>query len=92
MADAKRTRVRPNVSALVDEALADGGTVIIKRPGRRDVAIIPAERLRDLDTTDYLMSSPKNRTRLLTALRNARRGKGRAMTVAQLRKQIGLVE
>jgi len=40
------------------------------------------------DTTDYLLASPKNRQRLLAALRNARAGKGRRLTVGQLRKFI----
>ena len=55
-------------------------------PGRRDLAIIPAEKLRDMDTTDYLLASPKNRKRLLDALRDSRAGKGRRMSVGQLRK------
>jgi hypothetical protein len=56
----------------------------------RDVAIIPAEKLRDPNTTDYLLASANNRRRLTAALRRARTGKGRPMTVAKLRKSVGL--
>ena len=90
MAAAKRATSHTALSALVDQALDEDGAVIIKRPGRPDVAIIPAERLRHLDTTDYLMASPKNRRRLLEALRDARSSKGRPITVRQLRKRVGL--
>ena len=90
MAAAKRAASRTALTALVDQALDEDGAVIIKRPGRPDVAIIPADKLRHLDTTDYLMASAKNRRRLLEALRDARRSKGRPMTVRQLRKRVGL--
>ena len=75
---------------MVDRALEEDGTIIIKRPGRADVAIIPAKKLRQLDTTDYLLSSPSNRRKLLAALRRARAGKGRTMTIAELRREAGL--
>jgi len=74
----------------MDEALEEDGAVIIKRPGKKDLAVLPADRLRDVDTTAYLLSSPKNRRRLLSALRDARAGKGRPMTLRELRKHVGL--
>ena len=74
----------------MDRAIEENGSVIIKRPGRKDLAVIPADKLRDIDTTDYLLASPKNRRRLHSAIRNARAGKGRAMTIGQLRKEVGL--
>ncbi len=89
MAVTKGDASRSALGALIDRALDEDGTVIIKRPGRPDVAIIPAEKLRHLDTTDYLLASPKNRRRLLRALRRVRAGKGRRMTLAQLRKHVG---
>ncbi len=93
MAATKLAASRSALGALVDQALDEDGAVIIKRPGRPDVAIIPAEKLRHLDTTDYLLASPKNRRRLMSALRLARAGKsGRAMTLPELRKHVGLTE
>jgi PHD/YefM family antitoxin component YafN of YafNO toxin-antitoxin module len=51
---------------------------------------MPFDRLREIDTTAYLLASPNNRKRLLGALHDAKRGRGRRMTVAQLRKHVGL--
>ncbi|MGB7158839.1 MAG: type II toxin-antitoxin system Phd/YefM family antitoxin [Tepidisphaeraceae bacterium] len=87
---AKRRFSRSDLDTLMDRALEEDGAVIIKRPGHRDVALIPVEKLRHLDTTDYLLASPGNRRRLRAALRRARAGKPRVMTVAQLRKDVGL--
>jgi PHD/YefM family antitoxin component YafN of YafNO toxin-antitoxin module len=64
--------------------------MIIKRPGRKDLVVMPFDRLREIDTTAYLLASPNNRKRLLGALHDAKRGRGRRMTVAQLRKHVGL--
>lgn len=86
----KHTFSRADLDVLFDRALDEHGAVIIKRPGRPDLAVIPAEKLRELDTTDYLLASPKNRRRLLSALRSARVGKGRTLTVRELRQQLGL--
>jgi len=78
------------VGKLVDRAIEENGSVIIKRPGRKDLVILPLERLREIDTTEYLLASPKNRKRLLGALRESKAGKGEVMTVSQLRKRVGL--
>jgi len=40
--------------------------------------------------TAYLLRSPKNAERLLSALQRAKKGKGKPETVAQLRKSVGL--
>jgi antitoxin YefM len=75
---------------LMDDAINEHGSVIIRRPGRKDLVVMPIERLRDFDTTEYLLASPKNRRRLLEALRDAKAGRGRPMSVADLRKSVGL--
>ncbi len=49
------------------------------------------KRTRSLDTTAYLLTSPKNRRRLLGALRDAQAGcGGKRMSVTQLRSEVGL--
>ena len=87
---AKRTLSRSDLNELVDRAIEENGSVIIRRPGRKDLAIIPAEKLREMDTTNYLLASPANRRRLLSALRDSRAGKGKPMTIRELRKRVGL--
>jgi PHD/YefM family antitoxin component YafN of YafNO toxin-antitoxin module len=81
---------RGTLDDVMDRMIDANGAVIIKRPGKRDLALIPAEKLGDIDTTAYLLASPKNRRRLLTALRQSRAGRGKRMTVEQLRRSVGL--
>ena len=63
-------------------------TVIVRRKGARDVALIPAAELTGLMETAHLLRSPRNARRLLTALARAERGKGRSGDVRQLRQEI----
>jgi len=90
VAPTKRKFSGADISLLMERAIEEDGVVIINRPGRKDLAVLPAERLRDVDTTAYLLASPKNRRRLLAALERSRRGAGKRMTIEQLRKAVGL--
>ena len=91
MAGARRTKSAAYIGAIVDRALEEHGAVIVTRPGREPIAIIPVEKLREIDTTTYLLASPRNRQRLLSALRRSRSGKaGRRMTIQQLREMVGV--
>ncbi len=60
--------------------------------GRRskDVALIPAAELDGLMETAYLLRSPKNAQRLLTAMRRARGGKGKPESPSSFRREMGL--
>lgn len=62
------TRARANLDQLCDEVVDDRGTVIIARRGKPDVALIAADELASLEETAYLLRSPRNAARLLTAL------------------------
>jgi antitoxin YefM len=64
--------------------------VVIKRRGHEDMALIPADELSSLRETAYLLGSPANAARLLSALNSARRGRGRPITLDALRKELGL--
>jgi antitoxin YefM len=66
--------------------------VLIKRRGRPDVALLPADELSSLMETAHLLRSPENGKRLMSALKRARAGKGKRMTVAELRKASGIDE
>lgn len=81
---------RANFARLLDKVVDDAETLVIRRKNGKDVAILPADELESLSTTAYLLASPRNRKRLLAALRQSRQGKGRRMTVEQLRRELGL--
>lgn len=84
------TDARANLAKLCDEATDNRETVIIKRRGREDVALIAASELASLTETTYLLSSPANATRLLRALKRAKKGRLEPQTVDELRHDIGM--
>jgi antitoxin YefM len=67
----------------------DQEVVIVCRKGERDVALVPATELAGLMETAYLARSPKNAKRLLGALRRAKRGQLRAMSMERVRREVG---
>ena len=84
------TRLRENLSTVLDQVGDDHEVVIVRRRGSPDVALIPADELRGLMETAHLLRSPRNAQRLLTALARVRRHKGKTSTVDQLRREFGL--
>lgn len=84
------TQARANLAKLIDEVAENCETVVIERRRGGSVAMISAAELAALTETAHLLRSPRNAERLLGALARARRGRGRALSVAQLRHQLGL--
>jgi antitoxin YefM len=82
------TSLRENLAAVLDQVVDQQETVIVRRRGSRDVALIPASELAGLMETAHLLRSPRNARRLLTALHRAERGKTKPATAAQLRREI----
>ena len=70
------TNARENLASLLDRVTKDREVVIIQRRGSEDVAMISADELAGLTETAYLLRSPQNAERLLSAL-------GRALGVQQ---------
>jgi antitoxin YefM len=88
--EASYSYARANLAKLLDKVVDDAETVFVRRRNGKDVAIIAADQLERLSTEAYLLASPRNRQRLMAALRQSRAGKGRRMTVDGLRKELGL--
>jgi antitoxin YefM len=84
------TEARANFAKLLDEVTKNRETVIIKRRGQEKVAMIAETELSSLLETAYLLRSPKNAERLITALERALKGKPRPMTIEKLRLEVGL--
>jgi antitoxin YefM len=82
------TSLRENLASVLDQVVDQQETVIVRRKGSRDVALIPAAELAGLVETAHLLRSPKNAQRLLAALRRAEASKAKPETVAQLRREI----
>ena len=84
------TRLRENLASVLDRVVEDREDHIVRRKGSKDVALLPASELAGLMETAHLLRSPRNARRLLTAMRRAKQGKGRRMTVDNLRLEMGL--
>lgn len=86
------TNARQNLARLLDAATKDRETIVVKRRGAEDAAIVAADELRSLEETAHLLRSPANARRLLDALEGAIRGEGETLTFDELRRRVGLDE
>lgn len=86
------SQARENLAQLWDEVTENKETIIITRRGSKDVALVSAAELASLEETAYLLRSPKNAERLLTALSRSKAGEGAALTLEELRAEVGLDE
>jgi antitoxin YefM len=83
------TSARANLASLCNDVATTRETVIIKRRGAEDVALVAAAELRSLMETAHLLRSPKNADRLLRALRRAKGRTTKPSAVADLRRELG---
>ena len=82
------TSLRENLASVLDQVVDRQETVIVRRRGSRDVALIPAGELAGLIETAHLLRSPRNARRLLAALHRAGQHKGKPESAAELRREI----
>jgi len=82
------TSLRQNLADVLNQVVDQQETVIVRRKGSRDVALIPVGELAGLIETAHLLRSPRNARRLLTALGRAERERTKPGTVARLRREI----
>jgi len=86
------SEARANLAQLWDEVAQNRETVVITRRGSENVALISAAELASLEETAYLLRSPKNAERLLTALLRVRKGEGEPQSIEALKAEVGLDE
>jgi antitoxin YefM len=89
MTEITYTQARANLAKLLDDVTENREIVIIRRRQGEDAALIAASELSSLLETAYLLRSPANATRLLTALNDALKGEGRPMSLVDLRAEVG---
>lgn len=82
--------MRDSLAKLMDRVTDEREILIIKRRGKEDIALLPADELSSLVETAHLLHSPANARRLLEALERAMKGEGQPMTVEELRREVGL--
>ena len=84
------TQAREGLASLLDQVTHNREVVIIKRRGEEEVALIAASELESLMETAYLLRSPANAERLLSALGRALKGEGKPQSLETLRKGLKL--
>lgn len=83
------SQARANLASLLDDVTENREVVIIHRRHGADAALIAADELTSLLETAYLLRSPANAERLLTALNDALKGHGRPLSLTELRAEVG---
>jgi antitoxin YefM len=83
------TNAREKLASLLDRVTKDREVIIIQRRGSEDVAMIAADELASLTETAYLLRSPQNAERLLSALGRALKNEGNSQTLDDLRREVG---
>jgi antitoxin YefM len=81
-----------NLAELCARVISERDVVIINPPEGESVALIAIEELNSLLETAYLLRSPKNAERLLTALQRARARTLKPQTINELRQELGIDE
>ena len=82
------TSLRENLASVLDQVVDQRETVIVRRRGSRDVALIPAAELAGLVETAHLLRSPRNARRLLAALNRTGQRKPKPESATELRREI----
>ena len=65
------SQARANLSKLCERVARHNETIIIRRRGTKNVALVSADELSSLLETVHLLRSPRNAERLLAALTRA---------------------
>lgn len=84
------TEARNNLASLLDQVVDDKEVIVIKRRERGNVALIAESELSSLLETAYLLRSPKNAARLLSALERSIARTTEPMSVDQLCEELGI--
>ena len=84
------TEARAHFAATLDQVSDNQDIVIVKRRNHKGVALIAEEELASLLETAHLLRSPRNAARLLRALERAKAGTTPAMTIEQLKQEVGI--
>ncbi len=84
------TQARDGLAGLLDQVTHNREVVVIQRRGEEEVAMIAAAELASLMETAYLLRSPANAERLLSALGQALKSETQSIPMEVLRREVGL--
>jgi antitoxin YefM len=84
------SRARQQLAEIWNEVENSREPAILERRGHEDMALVPADELASLQETAYLLRSPRNAARLLTALARSQKKNGKPVELEALKKELGL--
>ena len=84
------TQARDGLAKLLDQVTHNREVVVIQRRGEEEVAMIAASELQSLMETAYLLRSPGNAERLLSALGRALKNEVQPSTLETLRREVDI--
>jgi len=90
MTEITYTQARANLAKLLNDVIENREIVIIRRRKGEDAALIAASELSSLIESAYLLRSPANAERLLTALNDALKRENEPMSIKELQREVGL--
>jgi antitoxin YefM len=71
------TAARANLASTMDRVCQDHEPLIITRNGQQSVVMLSMEDYKSLEETAFLLRSPENAKRLLSAVDGLNKGKGK---------------
>jgi antitoxin YefM len=77
------TTARANLATTMDRVCQDREALIITRNGQQSVVMMSLGDYKALEETAYLLRSPENAKRLLSAVGALNKGKGRERTLSE---------
>ena len=83
------SKLRGNFKRYADQALSQRVPIRVRRRDGNDLVLLAADDYDSMAETAHLLASPRNAERLLAALVRARKGKGKPMTIGELRAACG---
>lgn len=78
------TDLRKNLKETLNSVSTNNQEVIIHRPNNEDVVLISLADYNSLNETSYLLSSEKNRERLLSSIEQIKQGKTTKINLDEL--------
>ena len=89
---ASYSEARARLAEIWNEVESSREPAILERRGHEAMVLLPADELESLKETAYLLRSPKNAARLLSALHRSRQGQASPVDLDSLAAELGLPE
>lgn len=84
------SKLRANLKSALDRAVDDHEVIVVERAKGGDAVLLSREDYDSLAETAYLLRSPANAKRLLTAVKRSKKSRKSFKSVTALKHAIGL--